>query len=107
MRTRLAWRTLNRCLPRTTFRVAAILLTASLFTAILATHVSVASGSQYATIDGLYAGGGAVTVGNSVDLLVVGRGGVPSAGVGAVALNVTVTDPTSASYVTVWPTGSA
>ena len=37
----------------------------------------------------------------------LGRGGVPSSGVGSVALNVTATNPTSSSYVTVWPTGSA
>jgi len=40
------------------------------------------------------------------DLRVLGREGVPQSGVGAVALNVTVTDPTSSGYVTVWPTGS-
>jgi hypothetical protein len=38
-------------------------------------------------------------------LSVLGRGGVPAAGVGAVLLNVTVTNPTAASYVTVWPDG--
>ena len=35
----------------------------------------------------------------------VGRGGVPSTGVGAVAVNVTVTDPSAPSYVTVFPSG--
>ena len=34
-------------------------------------------------------------------------GGVPSSGVTAVALNVTVTGTTAASYLTVWPTGSS
>ena len=29
----------------------------------------------------------------------------PLSGVGAVALNVTVTEPTAASFLTVWPTG--
>lgn len=40
-----------------------------------------------------------------LDLIVVGRGGVPAEGVDTVALNVTVTEPTSSSYVTVWPAG--
>jgi hypothetical protein len=38
---------------------------------------------------------------------VLGRGGVPATGVGAVVLNVTATNPTAASYLTVWPSGSA
>jgi hypothetical protein len=36
---------------------------------------------------------------------VLGRGGVPTSGVGAVALNVTVTNPTTASFLTVFPSG--
>jgi len=36
---------------------------------------------------------------------VTGQGGVPSSGVSAVVLNVTVTNPTSAGYLTVYPTG--
>jgi hypothetical protein len=40
-------------------------------------------------------------------LTVVGVGGVPATGVGAVVLNVTATDPTAASYVTVYPAGAA
>jgi uncharacterized protein (DUF1501 family) len=39
------------------------------------------------------------------DLVVTGRGGVPSMGVDSVVLNVTVDSPTSISYVTAWPTG--
>ena len=35
----------------------------------------------------------------------LGRAGVPSTGVGAVVLNVTVTDPTAASWLTVFPAG--
>ena len=42
-----------------------------------------------------------------VDLQVTGRGGVPASGVGAVALNVTVTGPTSQGYVTLYPTTGA
>jgi M6 family metalloprotease-like protein len=58
------------------------------------------------TIDGLFAGAGQVGQASSVDLTVVGRGGVPASGVGAVALNVTVTNPTNSSFLTVWPTGA-
>jgi Protein of unknown function (DUF4038)/Bacterial Ig-like domain (group 3) len=36
-----------------------------------------------------------------------GAGGVPASGAAAAVLNVTVTNPTTASYLTVWPTGSA
>ena len=50
---------------------------------------------------------GAVPGGGSVDLQVTGRGGVPSSGVGAVVLNVTVTQPVSDGNVVVFPTGSA
>jgi subtilisin family serine protease len=39
-------------------------------------------------------------------LQVTGRGGVPGSGVSAVVMNVTVTNPTIPSHVTVWPTGS-
>jgi hypothetical protein len=40
-----------------------------------------------------------------VDVDVTGVGGVPDSGVAAVVLNVTATDATAATYVTVWPTG--
>jgi uncharacterized protein YkwD len=60
-----------------------------------------------ATVDGLAAGGGAVGPGAVRDLVVTGRGGVPSTGVGAVVLNVTAVAPTSTSVVTVWPAGAA
>jgi subtilisin family serine protease len=39
-------------------------------------------------------------------LQVTGRGGVPASGVEAVVMNVTVTTPTIASHVTVWPSGA-
>jgi hypothetical protein len=45
--------------------------------------------------------------GAGMNLQVTGRGGVPAAGVSAVVLNVTVTEPTAQSYVTVWPSGQA
>lgn len=43
----------------------------------------------------------------TVVLQVGGRGGVPSSGVGAVVLNVTVTGPTAGGYLTVWNTDIA
>ena len=49
---------------------------------------------------------GALGAGQMIDLQVAGRGGV-SANPEAVALNVTVTDPTAGSYLTVWPSGEA
>jgi hypothetical protein len=48
---------------------------------------------------------GAVPAGGSVQLSVTGRGGVPASGVGAVVLNLTVTQPSAAGYVTAYPTG--
>ncbi|MEH0842966.1 choice-of-anchor D domain-containing protein [Micromonospora sp. CPCC 205711] len=38
-----------------------------------------------------------------INLQVGGRGGLPSAGIGAVVLNVTVTGPTAGSFLTVYP----
>jgi len=58
------------------------------------------------TIDGQFLGTGPISAENSKSLLVAGRAGMPSTGVDSVVLNVTVTDPTAAGYVTVWPTGS-
>ena len=60
---------------------------------------------QLHTIDGLFNGTGAIGQGLSRDLTVLGRGGVPTSGVGAVALNVTATGSTLGGYLTVWPTG--
>jgi len=53
------------------------------------------------------AGAPAAAVGpaSTLSLQVTGRGGVPAAGVAAVVLNVTVTDPTATSYLTAWPAG--
>jgi hypothetical protein len=47
-----------------------------------------------------------VAGGTSVALQVTGRTGVPSSGVGAVLLNVTVTNPRAAGFVTAYPTGT-
>ncbi len=38
---------------------------------------------------------------------VLSNGGIPSTGVSAVVLNVTVTDTTAPSYLTIWPAGTA
>jgi len=43
--------------------------------------------------------------GATLDLPVVGRGGVPATGASAVVLNVTVTEPRAGGHLTVWPTG--
>jgi hypothetical protein len=69
-------------------------------------HPDRAEAAGLPTIDGLFSGTGPIPAGGSVDLQVTGRGGVPSSGVGAVALNVTVANPTVASFLTVHPTGS-
>ena len=58
------------------------------------------------TIDGLYSGTGMVGAGVETTMTVVGRGNLPPTGVGAVALNVTVTEPSASGYLTVWPTGA-
>jgi hypothetical protein len=44
---------------------------------------------------------------SSVGVPVLGRGGVPATGVGAVVLNLTGTEPTASTYVTAYPTGEA
>jgi hypothetical protein len=58
------------------------------------------------TIDGTNAGGGLVGPAQTLDLPVLNRGGVPATGVDAVVLNVTVTQPTGPSFVTVFPAGA-
>jgi hypothetical protein len=60
---------------------------------------------QANTVDGQFAGDGPVPSGVTTNLTVVGRGGIPAVGVQSVAMNVTVTNPTAESFVTVWPTG--
>ncbi|TPG18364.1 hypothetical protein EAH86_08350, partial [Pedococcus bigeumensis] len=72
------------------------------------------SGSEYAALApsrvldtraGVGAPKAAVGSGGLVDLQVVGRGGVPASGVGAVVLNVTAVAPTRSGYLTVFPSG--
>jgi uncharacterized protein YkwD len=52
-------------------------------------------------------GPGPVGPGATLGLQVAGQGGIPSTGVSAVVLNVTVTSPTAPSYLTVFPAGEA
>ena len=59
------------------------------------------------TVDGQFAGIGPVANNATLNLTVVGRGGVPASGVGAVVLNVTVTEPSQQGFLTVFPTGAA
>src|SRR5207253_235930 len=57
------------------------------------------------TRDGTGGFSGKLSPGGSISPLVVGVGGVPAAGVGAVVLNVTVTQGSAPSYLTVFPSG--
>lgn len=59
------------------------------------------------TIDGNDLGCGAVGQGQTRTLDVEGRGGVPTEGVDAVAVNVTVVSPTASNFLTVYPNGTA
>jgi hypothetical protein len=59
------------------------------------------------TIDGESSGGGKVTVDTSMSFRTLGRGGIPSYGVGALVLNVTVANSNSAGSLTIWPTNSS
>jgi hypothetical protein len=56
---------------------------------------------------GLQHGGKTMTAGNTLTFKVAGLGNVPASGVSSVVLNVTVTDPTSSSFLTVYPAGVA
>ena len=57
------------------------------------------------TRSGVGAAKAAVAAGGTVVLRVAGRGGVPSSGVSAVVLNVTVVAPVGAGFVTVFGMG--
>ncbi|MCU1395084.1 MAG: hypothetical protein JWM34_3512 [Ilumatobacteraceae bacterium] len=50
---------------------------------------------------------GSLGLNEKINLTVTGVGGVPATGVSAVALNVTVDQPTGTGYLTVWPAGEA
>jgi hypothetical protein len=57
------------------------------------------------TRSGLGAARGRISHQGTVEIPLLGRGGVPASGVGAVVLNVTTTDTTTGGYITAWPTG--
>jgi len=57
------------------------------------------------TRTGLGGGSSKVGPGGTLSLQVTGRGGVPATGVTAVALNITVTEPSAGSFLTAWPAG--
>ena len=88
-------------------RAALAVLSLSVAVAIPVGAPTVVNAASAATVDGHYAGTGAINAGVTTTMTVVGRGNVPLTGVGSVALNVTVTEPTSSSFLTVWPTGAA
>ena len=58
-------------------------------------------------LDTRSSGGGPISAAAPLEVTVAGRGDVPSGGVGAVLLNVTVAEPTQGGYLTVWPAGEA
>jgi RHS repeat-associated protein len=57
------------------------------------------------TVDGQFVGGH-MTSGTPLNLTVLGRGNVPTSGVGAVALNVTAVTPSSTGFITAWGTST-
>ncbi|MFF5976660.1 FlgD immunoglobulin-like domain containing protein [Streptomyces sp. NPDC012769] len=59
------------------------------------------------TLAGVGAPKAKVGAGKTVNLQIAGRGGVPSTGVTAVVMNVTATNVTASSYVSVFPYGTA
>jgi hypothetical protein len=61
----------------------------------------------FSTVDGQFAGIGALNAGQKLDLKVTGRGGLPANGVGSVVMNVTVTGPSASGFITAWPSGQA
>ena len=65
-----------------------------------------ASNNGGRTVDGREVGQGKVEARAVAVVSVAGRAGIPLTGAGAVALNVTVVNPTVAGYVTVYPSGS-
>jgi protocatechuate 3,4-dioxygenase beta subunit len=60
--------------------------------------------TRAATITGY--SGSKPTAGSTVPVSVLGAQGVPTSGVSAVVMNVTVTEATAAGYVTAWPEGT-
>jgi hypothetical protein len=69
-------------------------------------YLETRSGPGLATWDGLFQGIGEVPLGTVLTLPVAGRGPV-DIGAGTVSLNVTVTEPRTAGFVTVYPCGGS
>ncbi len=69
-------------------------------------YVPVAPARLLDTRIGVGAPAAPVGQGAAITLAVAGRGGVPTTGVDAVVLNVTGVQPTSQTFVTVWPSGT-
>src|SRR5829696_8576036 len=89
-------------------RGAPILAVLALVNSVLAAGpVQTVRAAGYPTIDGQFSGIGSIGAGETISLEVTGRAGVPASGVGAVVLNVTVTNTTAPSYLTVFPSGQA
>ncbi|BAN03866.1 HYR domain-containing protein [Ilumatobacter coccineus] len=57
------------------------------------------------TVDGEQEATGRISAGESVEVDIVGRAGVPGSGVGAVVMNITAVNPSGRGYVTVSPCG--
>jgi len=55
------------------------------------------------TADGLWSGGGPISEGATLDVRVTGRAGVPSNGVAAVLVNLTVAQPSINGFLTAYP----
>ncbi|CAM5547418.1 hypothetical protein SAVIM338S_04406 [Streptomyces avidinii] len=70
------------------------------------THVNTGPKRLMDTREGLGVPKAKVGPGGTVTLTVAGANGIPASGVTAVVLNVTATDPTVASYVSVFPSGT-
>ncbi len=58
------------------------------------------------TVDGQQQAIGAIAAKTVLDLPVVGRGGVPPNGVGAVVLSITVTGPAASGFLVTWPSST-
>ncbi|MFJ7066389.1 hypothetical protein [Streptomyces sp. NPDC101115] len=79
------------------------MVTGSNYTTLPGTYTPVAPARLLDTRSGLGAPKAKVGPLGTVALKVAGRGGVPAEGVGSVVLNVTATNATSDSFVSVWP----
>jgi hypothetical protein len=86
-------------------RLRALFVMVSVILAVAVVPVASGADGISTTLDGRFSGTGSIAAGQHLDVVVLGRGLVPDSGVAAVVLNVTVTEGTASSFVTVWPTG--